>query len=111
MGFEFETIRTEVMDINPAYGLNAYSGQFSEPNCAALKQPAGCTIATDSSSYNLADFLFGLPSQVQLANCLITNYRQHQYFLYVQDDYRVSSHLTLNLGLRWDCHATLGARQ
>jgi hypothetical protein len=91
-GFEFTTIRTEVMDINPVYGLNAYAGQFSRP----AGGPA------DPATYNLADFLFGLPSQVQLANYLITNYRQHQYFLYVQDDYRVSSKLTLNLGLRWE---------
>lgn len=92
-GFEFETIRTEVMDINPVYGLNAYAGQFSKPK--------GSTVA-DSASYDLADFIFGLPSQVQLANYLITNYRQHQYFAYVQDDYRVSSKLTLNLGVRWE---------
>ncbi|HMF75961.1 MAG TPA: TonB-dependent receptor, partial [Bryobacteraceae bacterium] len=101
-GFEFETIRTEVMDINPVYGLNNYSGQFSKPTCAQLGQASGCTVAADPSSYNLADFLFGLPSQVQLANYLITNYRQHQYFAYVQDDYRVNSKLTLNLGLRWE---------
>jgi hypothetical protein len=102
-GFEFETIRTEVMDINPVYGLNAYAGQFSKPaSCAQLGRPSNCTIAADPTTYNLADFLFGLPSQVQLANYLITNYRQHQYFLYAQDDYRVNSKLTLNLGLRWE---------
>jgi hypothetical protein len=92
-GFEFETIHTEVMDINPVYGLNSYAGQFSKP--------AGVT-SSDAASYNLADFIFGLPSQVQLANYLITNYRQHQYFAYVQDDYRVNSKLTLNLGVRWE---------
>jgi hypothetical protein len=92
MGFEFETIRTEVMDINPVYGLNAYAGQFSKPTASSAA----------NSVYNLADFMFGLPSQVQLANYLIGNYRQHQYFLYVQDDFRVSSKLTLNLGLRWE---------
>lgn len=92
LGFEYEAIRTEVMDINPVYGLDAYAGQFSKP--------AGGT--GTSAVYNLSDFLFGLPSQVQLANYLITNYRQHQYFAYLQDDYRVSSHLTLNLGLRWE---------
>jgi hypothetical protein len=101
-GFEFETIHTEVMDINPVYGLNAYAGKFSTPSCTQIGQASGCTVPSDSTSYNLADFLFGLPSQVQLANYLITNYRQHQYFLYVQDDYRVNSKLTLNLGLRWE---------
>jgi hypothetical protein len=101
-GFEMGIIHTEVMDINPVYGLNAYSGQFSKPTCAQLGQAAGCSIASDSTSYNLADFIFGLPSQVQLANYLVGSYRQRQYFLYYQDDFRVSSKLTLNLGLRWE---------
>lgn len=91
-GYEFTTIRTEVMDINPVYGLNNYAGQFSRPVGGVA----------DANTYNFADFLFGLPSQVQLANYLITNYRQHQHFIYLQDDYRVSSKLTLNLGVRWE---------
>jgi hypothetical protein len=101
-GFEFQVIRTQVMDINPVYGLMAYSGQSSKPTCAQLGQAAGCSVAADTASYNLADFMFGLPAQVQLANYLIGNYRQRQYFLYVQDDFRVNSKLTLNLGLRWE---------
>jgi hypothetical protein len=101
-GFEMGIIHTEVMDINPVYGLNAYSGQFSKPSCAQLGVAAGCTVPSDSTSYNLADFIFGLPSQVQLANYLVGNYRQRQYFMYIQDDFRVSNKLTLNLGLRWE---------
>ena len=68
VGAEMQIIHTEVMDINPVYGLHGYSGQFSRPTCAQLGQAAGCTIPADAPSYNLADFLFGLPSQVQLAN-------------------------------------------
>ena len=69
------------------------------PNSA---KPAGCAITSDTASYDLADFAFGLPSQVQLANYLVGSYRQRQYFFYGQDDFRVSSKLTLNLGLRWE---------
>jgi hypothetical protein len=101
-GVEGGIIHTEVMDINPVYGLQAYAGQFSKPTCAQLGQVAGCAIVADSTSYNLADFMFGLPSQIQLANFLVGSYRQRQFFAYVQDDFRVSSKLTLNLGLRWE---------
>ncbi len=101
-GYEFQTIRTEVNDINPLYGLNTYAGNFSRPTCAQLGQPATCTVPADSATYNLADFLFGLPSQLQLSNLVIGNYRQHVHSLYVQDDWRISPKLTLNLGLRWE---------
>jgi carboxypeptidase family protein/TonB-dependent receptor-like protein len=102
MGAEMHLIHTQVMDINPVYGLLGYAGQFSKPTCAQLGQPAGCTVPADTASYNLADFMFGLPSQIQLANWLVGNYRQRDYFLYVQDDFKVSPKLTLNLGLRWE---------
>lgn len=101
-GVEGGIIHTEVMDINPVYGLQAYAGQFSKPSCAQLGLAAGCAVPADPTSYNLADFLFGLPSQIQLANYLVGSYRQRQFFSYVEDDFRVNNKLTLNLGLRWE---------
>lgn len=102
-GFEMGIIHTEVMDINPVYGLSAYSGSFSKPrSCAQIGAAPTCTIANDAAGYNLADFMFGLPSQVQLANYLVGSYRQRQYFGYIQDDFRISNKLTLNIGLRYE---------
>ncbi len=104
-GWEFGIIHTEVMDINPPYGLNQYTSSFSKPTCAQLGQPLGCTVpsdATATASYNLADFSFGLPTQVSLAPFLVGSYRQRQYFAFVQDDFRVNSKLTVNLGLRYE---------
>ena len=91
-GYEFMAIRTQVNDINPLYGRDAYAGGFARPAGA----PA------DATSYSLADFYFGLRSQYALANYVVGNYRQHMNFLYVQDDYRVNSKLTVNLGVRWE---------
>jgi hypothetical protein len=102
MGYEFTAIRTEVLDVNPLYGQDTYNGQFSKPTCTQLSLAAGCTIASDSTSYNLADFIFGLPSSVNLGNNFVSNLRQHVHGLYVQDDWRVTPKLTVNVGLRWE---------
>src|SRR5918995_1954737 len=50
----------------------------------------------------LADFLLGYATSVQLSNFHEVHQRQHAYAFYLQDDYRASDRLTLNLGLRYD---------
>jgi hypothetical protein len=90
-GYEFQHITTEVQDVNPLYGRDAYTGQFTRPAGAAA-----------NTIYNLADFMFGLRSQYALSNILIANLRQQMHFAYVQDDFRVNDRLTLNLGLRYE---------
>jgi len=101
-GFEFLDIRTEVLDVNPLYGQDIYNGQFSKPTCAQLGQPGGCTVPADPTSYNLADFIFGVPAGIKLGNNFVSNMRQHVTSLYFQDDWRMTPKLTLNLGLRYE---------
>ena len=102
VGYEYVVIRTQVLDVNPLYGLDSYAGGFSRPAGA----PA------DATSYSLADFMFGLRSAYQLATYRVGLYRQHENFAYVQDDFRVNHKLTLEprraLGIR---HTALGTRQ
>lgn len=90
-GYEYLAVNTDVQDTNPLYGLDTYSGQFSRP-----------TGATASNLYNLADFYFGARNQYELANLLVVNLRQRLHFAYIQDDFRLSPKLTLNLGLRYE---------
>jgi hypothetical protein len=90
-GYEFQHINTEVQDVNPLYGRDAYTGNFT--------RPAGIGA---NNIYNLSDFMFGLRSQYALSNVLIANLRQQMHFTYVQDDFRVNDRLTLNMGLRYE---------
>lgn len=49
-----------------------------------------------------ASFLLGYPASGQVDKNIDTAYRNHYYAGYVQDDFKVFSRLTLNLGFRWD---------
>src|SRR5262245_31789492 len=91
LGVEYQHVQTEVQDVNPLYGRDEYAGQFTRPAGAAA-----------NNQYNLADFMFGLRNRYALTNFFIANLRQNLYFAYVQDDFKVTDKLTLNLGLRYE---------
>ncbi|MBL8292940.1 MAG: TonB-dependent receptor, partial [Bryobacterales bacterium] len=54
------------------------------------------------SGDNLADFMVGKPSAYTQISPLYNNLLRNLYGLYVQDNFKVSRRLTLNLGLRWN---------
>jgi hypothetical protein len=91
-GYEFQKIAVQVMDVNPLYGRDTYAGQLSKPTPATAA----------NNLYNLGDFMLGLRSQYALSNALVAEMRRNMHFVYLQDDIRVNSKLTVNLGVRYE---------
>jgi hypothetical protein len=70
-------------------------------NCAGLA--SGCSI-NSATGFDVASFLLGYASSKtrNLFDAETYTEERPEYALYVQDDFRVSSKLTVNAGLRWD---------
>jgi Carboxypeptidase regulatory-like domain len=73
-----------------ASGSFSFSGGFTTP-------------APGQKGYGLADLLLGLPNSTTIqTSSTIFHYNLNYFSGYVQDDYRISSKLTVNLGLRYE---------
>jgi hypothetical protein len=92
--------------------IRRYNQNFLQPGAADGNYTFGKTwtqanpLRADSTSGNeFATFLLGLPTSGTVDRNIDASYRNMYYALFVQDDFRITSRLTLNLGLRWDYEA------
>ncbi len=90
----------EILNADTIVGNFAFTNNQTS-NCAG--QATGCIIQANTG-LDVASFLLGWATTKtrNLFDAQTYTEKRPEYALYVQDDFRVSNRLTLNLGLRWD---------
>lgn len=92
-GFDFRAIHTDTSALSTSAGLFAFNGVFTR------QYP---TLATAGTGADFADALLGAPSSGSVSTTTKLFFVENYYAGYIHDDFRVSSKLTLNLGLRYE---------
>ena len=92
-GAEFRLYRQNFLQPGAADGNYTFSKGFTQAN----------PLRADAVSGNeFASFLLGYPSSGSVDRNIDAAYRNKYYALFVQDDWKITPTLTVNLGMRWD---------
>lgn len=90
-GGEYRTVRSWFNIAASSRGTYTFNGTFTQNP----QKPAG-------TGLSLADFLLGIPSTGTISNSTSGDLRYDYYGGFIQDDWKLTRKLTLNLGLRYE---------
>ena len=93
------TLRSrEILNADTIVGQFVFNNNMTS-NCAGIT--SGCSVNT-STGFDVASFLLGYATQKNrnLFDAKTYTEKRPEYGVYLQDDFRASSKLTLNMGLR-----------
>ena len=85
------------------YEAAAIAAQYSFSGIltADLSAPSSMTSAAATGA-PFAQFLFGIPDSSAVSNSIFSDSGRQSGAVFIQDDWRATDKLTLNMGLRWD---------
>jgi hypothetical protein len=89
-GVAFQSIRFSTLQPQQSRGSYNYSGQYTS------------NLNASNTGFGLADFLLDQQYSAGLSNEVTNGDARWYDSVYVQDDWRVTPKLTVNLGVRWD---------
>ena len=92
MGFDYRRIKAAGNDSNDAAGNYSFNGIFTKST----------NTSSGTGGADLADMLLGYPSSGNIYTSSKLTDIANYYGLYIQDDFRVTSKLTINIGMRWE---------
>lgn len=84
-----------------SFGSFAFTNAWTQQNAL---------VVSASSGNAFASVLLGYPQTGSVLNNQGLAYSSHYYATFLQDDFRVSSRLTLNIGIRWDYESPITER-
>jgi hypothetical protein len=83
-----------------AFGVNLVRVQNN--TISGFQENGNFTFDSSRTGIGLADFMLGLPNVFNQTNATPDDLRQWIMSFYAQDTFRISSHFTLNFGVRWE---------
>jgi hypothetical protein len=89
-GLELEWIHLPFFSPQSAYGAYTYTGTYTS------------SPGVSQTGYGLADFLLNQMNKASISNYTNLQFSRYARSAYFQDDWKVTPHVTLNLGVRYD---------